>query len=107
MWAGVAFVGLLIAAVAGPLYASYYWPKELSPNAATANGFGDFNAMMRAVEKAKPVAATANMLTAFGRFLMAGATIGLVFTLVMHFRKRKRIRSKPVDEELQSKQTAE
>ena len=97
-WVTLGVVGFLFAAVAGPMYASYYWPKELAPNAVVASGPGDFDAMMLAVEKAKPIAATANRLTACGRFVTACATVGLSLTLFMHYRKRNQTRRKLADD---------
>lgn len=107
MWAALAIAGFLTASVAGPMYASYYWPKELKPSSVMINGLGDFDAMMRSIEKAKPIAATANMLTSIGRLITAVASIGLAFTLFMHYRKRERIQGKTSDNELQVKQDAE
>lgn len=106
-WAALALAGLLTASVAGPMYASYYWPKELSPSSFMTNGPGDFEAMIRSIEKAKPVAATANMLTSIGRFITAGASVGLAYTLFRHYRNRQRIQRKPADEEPQIKQLVE
>ena len=97
-WVALGVAGLLFAASAGPMYASYYWPKELAPKAVVANGPDDFDSMMLALEKAKPIAATANRLTALGRFVTACSTVGLGLTLFMHYRNRKQTRRKSADD---------
>jgi hypothetical protein len=94
-WVALGVAGLLFAAAAGPMYASYYWPKELAPNRVVATGPVDFDAMMLAVEKAKPIAATANRLTAFGRFVTACAAAGMALTVFMHYRKRNQALHNP------------
>ena len=105
-WVALAIAGILIAFVAGPMYASYYWPKELNPNSVVANGFADFDAMVRSIEKAKPIAETANMLTSIGWLITAVASIGLAFTLCMHYRKRKRMQVNPSGKETRFVQEA-
>ena len=107
VWAALAIAGLLFASFVGPLYASYNLPKELKSNSFVTSGSFDFDVMMRAVEKSKPVIATANMLTSFGRFITACASTGLAFTLFMHYRKRKGVQSKTSDEKVQVEQGVE
>ena len=102
----LAIAGFLTATVAGPMYASYYWPKELAPNSEMAGGANDFAEMILSIENAKPIAATVNMLTAVGKIITATAIVGLAFTLFGHFRNRKRILHKLAEDEPQITQNA-
>ena len=98
IWLALGFAGLLFAAFAGPIYASYFWPEELSPNVGFQHGQADVEEMILAIEKAKPIADTANGLTSLGRLITACAFFGLVYTLFMHFRKKNPLSHKEVND---------
>lgn len=106
IWLTLAFAGFLIAAFAGPMYANYFWPEELAPNAVFQSGPADVEEMILSFEKAKPIADTANRLTALGNFITAVAIVGLTYTLFMHFRKRNALGRNEVNEGPQQSRNA-
>lgn len=105
-WLALAFTGVVIAHVAGPMYAQSYWPDELSPDNIAKALVKDFNEMVLAVEKAKPIIATANTITGIGQFMTFVAIIGLCWTSFKHFRQCKRAASSDSDYQEQPTQNS-